>query len=78
VLGDVGEPQDLGPVHREVALDQVLFGGLVHQVLLVLLRARKSLDAQLAHDGQDQLLVDHHVLLTHEGGSDPQHAIGAP
>ena len=78
VLGDVGEPEHVGPVHGEVALDQVLFGGLVDQVLLAPLRARESLDAQLAHDGEDQLLVDHHVLLSHQGGSDAQHPIGAP
>ena len=28
VLGDVGQPEHVGPVHGEVALDQVLFGGL--------------------------------------------------
>jgi len=36
------------------------------------------LDLQLAHDRQDQLLVDDHVLLALESGSDPQHPIGAP
>ena len=68
----------LGRIHGEVALDQVLFGGLVDQVLLVLLGSREALDAQLAHDGEDQLLVDHHVVFSHEGGSDAQHPIGAP
>src|SRR5580700_2909535 len=78
VLGDVGEPEHIGSIHGEVALDQVLFGRLVHQVLLVLLRAGKSLDPELAHDGKDQLLVDHHVLFAHESGSDAQHPVGAP
>ena len=63
VLCDVGEPQDVGSVDGEVALDQVLFCGLVDQVLPVLLRSRKALDPQFSHDGQDQLLVDHHALL---------------
>ena len=67
VLGDVGEPQDIGRIHGLVALDQVLFGGLVHPVLLVFLRSGQALYAQLADDEQDQLLVDHHVLFTHEG-----------
>jgi hypothetical protein len=62
----------------EIPLDQVLFCGLVHQVLLVLLRARQALDAQFTHDGEDQLLVDHHVLFADQGGPDPQHPIGAP
>ena len=78
VLGDVGEPKHIGPVDGEISLDQVFFGGLVHQVLLAPLRARQALDPQLAHDREDQLLVDHHALLTPEGGSDPQHPIGAP
>jgi hypothetical protein len=78
VLGDIGEPQDVGPVNGEVALDEVLFGRLVDEVLPALLRSRKALDPQFAHDGQDQLLVDHHALLTLEGGSDPEHPIGAP
>src|ERR1700733_2272981 len=77
VLGDVGEPQRVGAVDGEIALDQVLFSRLVDQVLLVFLRARKALDAQLTHDRENQLLVDDHVLLTLEGGSDPQHSIGA-
>jgi hypothetical protein len=37
----------------------------------------KALDAQLAHDRQDQLLVDHHVLLALKRGSDSQHPISA-
>ena len=43
VLSDVGEPQDVGSVDGEVALDQVFFGGLVHQVLAALLRPREAL-----------------------------------
>jgi len=78
VLGDVGEPKRVRAVDGEIALDQVLFGRLVDEVLLALLRARQSLDLQLAHDRQDQLLVDDHVLLALESGSDPQHPIGAP
>jgi hypothetical protein len=78
VLGDVGEPQRVGAVDGKIALDQVLFSRLIHEVLLVLLRARQALDAQLAHDRQDQLLVDDHVLFADEGRSDPQHPIGAP
>jgi hypothetical protein len=39
--------------------------------------ARQALDAQLTHDGQGQLLVDYHVLLALEGGSDPQHPVGS-
>jgi hypothetical protein len=60
---DVGQPQDVRPIHDGVALHQVLFGGLVHQILHATFGARKALDAELAHDGEDQLLVDHHVLL---------------
>ena len=40
VLGDVGEPQDVGPVDSEIALDQVLFGRFVDQVLLAPLGSR--------------------------------------
>jgi hypothetical protein len=77
VLGDVGEPEHVGPVHGEIPLDQVLFCGLVHQVLLAPLGTRQALDAQLTHDGEDQFLVDHHVLFADQGGSDAQHPIGA-
>jgi hypothetical protein len=76
VLSDVGQPEHVGSVHGEVALDQVLFGGRIDQVLLASLGPGQALDAQLAHDGEDQLLVHHHVLLTHQGGSDAQHPIG--
>ena len=78
MLGDVGEPQHVGTIDDEVALDQVFFGGLMHQVLLVLLRPWQALDTQLSHDRQDQLLVDHHVLLSHQCGTDTQHPKGAP
>ena len=42
VLGDVGEPQHVGLVDHKIALHEVLFGGGVHQVLLVLLWARQA------------------------------------
>jgi hypothetical protein len=45
VLGDVGQPKSVGAVDLEVALDQVFFGRLIDQVLLVFLRARQALDA---------------------------------
>jgi len=78
VLGDVGEPQDVRTVDGEVALDQVLFGSHVHEVLRAPFRTRQALDPELTHDGEDQLLVDDHVPLAHEGRSDPQHSVGAP
>jgi hypothetical protein len=50
VLGDVGQPQHVRSVDREVALDEVLFGRLVHEVLLVPLRAREPVDPELMID----------------------------
>ena len=62
----------------EVALDEVLTGGDVLQVLHPLLRPRQALNAQFAHDPLDQLRVDDEPLFDLQGGSDPQDAVGAP
>jgi len=77
VLGDVGEPQHVGAVDGEVALDQVLFGCLVHEVPHTTPGTRKSLDPKLFHDRPDELLVDDHVVVSSERSGDPQHPIGA-
>ena len=37
VLGDIGEPQQIGAVDGEITFHEVFFGGLVDHVLLVFL-----------------------------------------
>jgi hypothetical protein len=63
-------------VDSKVPLDQVFFCGLVHRVLLAPLRSGQSLDPELAHDREDQLLVDDHLSFTYECRSDSQHPVG--
>jgi hypothetical protein len=77
VLGDVGQPQLVGDGGAEFALDQVLAGRCVLQVLVALLGARQAFEAQLTHDPLDQLGVDDESLFDLERGFDPQDAIGA-
>jgi hypothetical protein len=77
VLGDVGQPQLAGGLGRELALDQVLTGPGVLQVLVTLLRPWQAPQAQLTHDPLDQLGVDYEALLDLECGFDPQDAVGA-
>jgi hypothetical protein len=78
VLGDVGQPQLVGRRGHEAALDEVLAGSGVFQVLDPLLWSGQALQAELLHDLPDQLLVDDEPLLDLEGGPDAQHPIGAP
>ena len=40
VFRDIGQPELVGSIGREIALDEVLFGRRVHQVLLVPLGPR--------------------------------------
>ena len=78
VLGDVSQPQLIGTTGGELALDQVLTGPCVLQVLVALFRPRKTLNAQLAHDPLDQLGVHDETLFDLESGFDPQDSVGAP
>ena len=78
MLGDVGQPQLVGRGGSEVALDEVLAGGGVLQVLHSLPRPGQAPDAELAHDPFHELGVDDEPLLDLEGGPDAQDAIGAP
>ena len=41
-------------------------------------RPGQALEAELAHDLPHQLLVDDQALFDLQGGSDPQHPVGAP
>jgi len=78
VLGDVGEPQLIGRCGLEVALDEVLAGGGVLQVLHTPPRSWQAPDAQLAHDSLHELGVDDETLLDLQGRPDAQDAVGAP
>ena len=77
VLGDVGEPQLVGLRSSELALDQVLTGRCVLEVLHPLLWSRQALNAQLGHDLGDLLLVHDEPMLKFESRPDPQTSVGA-
>jgi len=78
MLGDIGEPQLVWRRRVEVSLHEVLTRRDVLQVPLeTALRSWKTLNAQLAHDLQDQFAIDDQPLFDLKGGSNPQHPIGA-
>lgn len=56
VLGDVGQPQGIGPLSGEVPPAQVFLGRRVHQVLPAS-HAVDALDAGLPHEPLDPLAV---------------------
>jgi hypothetical protein len=78
MLGDVGEPQLVGRGGSELALDEVLAGGGVLEVLDACAWSGQAADPQLAHDLFHQLGVHDQSLLDLQGGPDPQAAVGAP
>ena len=77
MLGDVGQPQLVGTSSAELALDQVLAGGCVLEVLVALLGPGQAFEAQLGHDPLHQLGIDNEPLLDLQGGLDPQDPVGA-
>lgn len=77
VLGDVCEPQLVRTIGREVALDEVITGGDVLQVLHVPARSGQAVDAELSHDLRDQLLVDDEPLFDLERRPDAESPVCA-
>jgi hypothetical protein len=77
MLGDVGQPERVGPVRGEGAPDQVLLGRGVHQVLPAP-AAVDALDTGLAHEPLDPLAVDLNAQAQPQLGGDPGRPVAPP
>jgi hypothetical protein len=79
VLGDIGDPQPVGCVGGEVAVDQVREGlrGRVADCAAAASPPVEARDAGLAHDAGDSLAVHRHPVLVPELGVHPRRAVGA-
>ena len=79
MLGDVGEPELVGAVDGELAVDQVGIGvrGGVADGAAVASAPVEALDAGLAHQPGDPLVVDRQAEPQGQLGVDPRPAVGA-
>ena len=80
VFGDVGAPDVVRAVHREVAVDQVVVGVgvLVTDGATAVAAPVEALDASLAHESGDALVVDRHAEPEGELGMDSWPSVGLP
>jgi hypothetical protein len=78
MLGDVGQPERVGTIGGEVALDEVLFGRARSPGSSCAFSDPGGRESQFSHDREHQLLVhDHVVFLLQRLAADADHAVGA-
>ena len=75
MLRDVAQPQRVGRGCHEVALDEVLVGRDVDQILMPLLRAGQANEALFVHDSSNQLLVHDESAFEPQGSLDAANAV---
>jgi len=77
VLGDVRQPQGVGPIGHEVSIHQVVVGGHVGEIVSDSFALGKTVDVEVAHDSLNELLVDDEPVLHPQSCRDAQAAVGA-
>jgi hypothetical protein len=78
VLGDVGEPDPIGRVRSELALNQVLVSGRVGLPAPVFALLADTLKAGLPHQPRHPLTTTRHAQTEPQLGMHPRRPIGSP